>query len=80
MFTMIVLGRGGDRQIHVVHWPKIQWLTPEEQQLWLPRTCVTPTPIYIHLDTCEHTTSSTTPPTHTHKVDDDLDVINARPA
>lgn len=37
-------------------------------------THATPTPTYIHLAKCEHTT----PHTHTQKVDDDLDVNNAK--
>lgn len=74
MFVIPVLGRGKDRQIHMVHWLKIQWDAPEEQQPMLTHTHATHTPTYIHLPKCEHTT----PHTHTQKVDDDLDVINAK--
>lgn len=74
MFAYVCDTSAGERKRHMVHWLKIQWDAPEEQQPMLTHTHATHTPTYIHLPKCEHTT----PHTHTQKVDDDLDVINAK--
>lgn len=57
VFVILVLGRGRDREMSVVHWLKMQWVAPEEQQPKLPHTHATPTPTYIlwpHVNTPHH--------------------------